>query len=1048
MCNYNIIAESNKETVVSEYTPLERKSTDFQSEDALEQDFIKRLTEQGYEYITINSEQDLINNLRKQLEKLNHFTFFDKEWNDFYSSVISNGNDGILEKTRKIQEDEIQLLTMDNGYTKNIKLIDKDHIHNNYLQVINQYSEDSGTHKTRYDVTILVNGLPLVHIELKKRGVAIREAFNQINRYQRESFWAGSGLFQYVQLFVISNGTHTKYYSNTTRDRHVKDSLEKNSFKKKKTSNSFEFTSFWADAKNSIIPDLVDFTKTFFEKHTILNILIKYCVFTSENLLLVMRPYQIVATERILNRIETTTAQNKLGKNAGGYIWHTTGSGKTLTSFKTAQMVSKLKYIDKVLFVVDRKDLDYQTMKEYDRFERGAANSNTSTKILQKQLEDPTVNIIITTIQKLGKFVSKNKDHEIYQKHVVMIFDECHRSQFGKMHKAITKAFKKYNLFGFTGTPIFAVNANLSAKDPDLKTTAQAFGGEPDKDGNKVLPLHTYTIVDAINDNNVLPFRIDYIDTVDKKSSIFDKQVKAIDREKALLDPKRITLITEYILKHFDQKTYRNQNRSYFDHKIITNVNEMAKSKNNTVEEENVSQKVNGFNSIFCVASIPAAIAYYKEFKKQMENGYPKLNIATIFSFNPNEEQADGESVDDVLQDETFDVEGLDETSKEFLDRAISDYNKTFKVEYDTSADKFQNYYKDISLRMKNREIDLLIVVNMFLTGFDATTLNTLWVDKNLQQHGLIQAFSRTNRILNSVKTFGNIVCFRPLEDNTRAALSLFGNNQATGMVILKTYDEYLNGYTDDKGKYHQGYAELIKKLTDSFPVDSVIEGEENQKNFIRLFSAILRTKNILSCFDDFTNDTIINNRDFQDYQSKYIDLYQDYAKKDEVEKERINEDIIFEVELIKQVEVNIDYILKLVAEYHNKNCADKEVLVSINKAINSSIALRSKKALIENFIEQMTVKTDVEKDWHKFVERQKHMDLEGIISDEKLKPEETEKFMTNAFRDGEIKTTGIDIDKILPAVSRFSKTGNRAEKKTIVIEKLKAFFEKYFGLA
>lgn len=1047
MCNYNIIAESDKETVVSEYTFLERKSTDFQSENALEQDFIKRLTEQGYEYITINNEQDLINNLRKQLEKLNNFTFFDKEWNDFYSSVISNGNDSIVEKTRKIQDDEIQLLTMDNGYTKNIKLIDKDYIHNNHLQVINQYSEDATTHKTRYDVTILVNGLPLVHIELKKRGVAIKEAFNQINRYQRESFWAGSGLFKYVQIFVISNGTHTKYYSNTTRDRHIKDNGEKNSAKKKKTSNSFEFTSFWADAKNAIIPDIVDFTKTFFAKHTILNILTKYCVFTSENLLLVMRPYQIVATERILNRVEITTNQKKLGKNAGGYIWHTTGSGKTLTSFKTAQMASKLKHIDKVLFVVDRKDLDYQTMKEYDRFERGAANSNTSTKILQKQLEEPTVNIIITTIQKLGKFVSKNKNHEIYQKHVVMIFDECHRSQFGKMHKAITKSFKNYNLFGFTGTPIFAINASLSAKDPNLKTTAQAFGGEPDKDGNKVLPLHTYTIVDAINDNNVLPFRIDYIDTVDKKASIFDKQVKAIDREKALLDPKRITLVTEYILKHFEQKTYRNQNRSYFEHRIITNVDKMAKSKNNTVEEEKVLTKVNGFNSIFCVASIPAAMAYYNEFKKQMENGYPKLNIATIFSFSPNEEQADGESVDDVLQDENFDVEGLDETSKEFLDSAISDYNKTFKVEYDTSADKFPNYYKDVSLRMKNREIDLLIVVNMFLTGFDATTLNTLWVDKNLQQHGLIQAFSRTNRILNSIKTFGNIVCFRPLEDNTKAALSLFGNNQATGMVILKTYDEYLNGYTDDKGKYHQGYSELIKKLMDLYPVGAVIEGEENQKNFIRLFSAILRTKNILSCFDDFTNDIIMNSRDFQDYQSKYIDLYQDYAKKDEVEKERINEDIVFEVELIKQVEVNIDYILKLVMEYHEKNCTDKEVLVSIDKAIDSSIALRSKKALIENFIEQMTVKTDVDNDWHKFVEKQKNTDLDAIISDEKLKPEETKKFMINAFRDGEIKTTGIDIDKILPAVSRFSKVDNRSEKKSTVIEKLKAFFDKYFGL-
>jgi len=1045
MNNFEIVASSTECTVMAEYTPEKRKSADYQSEAELEQDFIKRLVSQGYEYITIKSEQDLIDNLRAQLEKLNNYTFFDKEWNDFYTSIISNGNDGILEKTRKIQEDYIQILTLDNGYTKNIKLIDKTNVHNNHLQIINQYEEDGGAHSTRYDVTILVNGFPLVHIELKKRGNAIREAFNQINRYQRNSFWAGSGLFQYVQLFVISSGTHTKYYSNTTRFQHIKDNAEKNANKKKKTSNSFEFTSYWADEKNRTIPDIVDFTKTFFAKHTLLNILIRYCVFTSENLLLVMRPYQIAATERILTRIVTSTNLRETGTlAAGGYIWHTTGSGKTLTSFKTAQLAKNLKIsgrdIEKVLFVVDRKDLDYQTMKEYDRFEKGAANSNTSTKILEKQMADPEAKIIITTIQKLDKFISRNKEHEVYTKHVVMIFDECHRSQFGDMHKAITKQFKNYHIFGFTGTPIFAVNSNGS-KHADLKTTAQAFGGEPDENGNKVKPLHTYTIVDAIHDNNVLPFRIDYINTINNPEFLYDKKVRAIDREKALLDPQRVSQIVGYILEHFEQKTYRNQNRSYFDHKVITNVDKMAKYKNNTIEEKKETIKVNGFNSIFAVASIPAAIAYYNEFKKQMEQTSHSLNIATIYSFCPNEEDPD-----DIMQDENFDTSGLDQTSRDFLEGAILDYNGQFNVSYDTSADKFSNYYKDVSLRMKNREIDLLIVVNMFLTGFDATTLNTLWVDKNLKDHGLIQAFSRTNRILNSVKTFGNIICFRNLEDNTNAALVLFGEKEAKGMVLLKTYAEYINGY-EDKGKHVAGYDELIAMLTELLPLGVDIVGEDKEKEFIRLFGRILRLRNILICFDDFVDNDTITVRDFQDYQSRYIDLYQGYAKKDDAEKERINDDIVFEIELIKQVEVNIDYILMLVSKYHDSNCEDKTILADINKSIDASVELRSKKTLIEGFIAQMTVKTDVDRDWKEFIKKQKNEDLENLIVEEKLRPEEAKKFIVNSFRDGDIKTSGTDLDKILPPISRFSAGANRAIKKQTVIEKLKLFFEKYFGL-
>ena len=711
MSTYNIVLSTNESTVVTEYEPQTKRSDSYQSEAALEAAFIKMLVEQGYEYVTIHNSDALIANLRRQLELLNNYQFTDKEWDSFFKSKIANANEGIVEKTRKIQEDYVQNLTREDGTTMNISLIDKKNIHNNRLQVINQYEESAGTHDTRYDVTILVNGLPLVHVELKRRGVAIKEAFNQINRYQRDSFWAGSGLYEYVQIFVISNGTFTKYYSNTTRANHIKESENSSKKHSKKTSNSFEFTSYWADGNNKVIPDLVDFTKTFFAKQTILNILTKYCVFTSEELLLVMRPYQIVATERILNRIEVSTNYKKTGTiEAGGYIWHTTGSGKTLTSFKTAQLATGLTYIEKVLFVVDRKDLDYQTIKEYDRFEKGAANGNKSTAVLQRQLEDSTSRIIVTTIQKLDVFITKNPSHPIRNKHIVLVFDECHRSQFGDMHTRIVggqikkgektikveKYFKNYHIFGFTGTPIFAVNAGTGG-NPNLRTTEQAFGAK----------LHTYTIVDAINDGNVLPFRIDYINTV--------KQVAAIDTEEALGSPERITEVVKYILEHFDQKTMRN---SYYSLK---------------------GQRVNGFNSMFAVSSIPVCKKYYLELKKQIAERHRDLTIATIFSFAPNEV----DSADGILDDESFDTDDLDQSSRDFLDMAIKDYNKIFKTNFDTSSKGFQDYYKDLSDKVKKREVDLLIVVNMFLTGFDATTLNTLWVDKNLKMHGLIQAFSR-----------------------------------------------------------------------------------------------------------------------------------------------------------------------------------------------------------------------------------------------------------------------------------------------------------------
>lgn len=1030
---FNIVAETNENTVVTEYEPVKKRSDAYQSESALEAEFIKLLCEQGYTYLPIHHEQDLIGNLRSCLEDLNNYKFSDKEWDEFFKNSIANPNETIEDKTRTIQEDNVKILKRDSGETKNITVIDKKNIHNNKLQVINQYvvgTDDGAKYDNRYDVTILVNGLPLVHVELKRRGVAIREAFNQINRYQRDSFWAGSGLFEYVQIFVISNGTNTKYYSNSTRKNAEKEHEKKGS-SKTKTSNSFEFTCFWADSNNRIIPDLMDFTKTFFAKHTILNILTKYCIFTSEKMLMVMRPYQITATERILNRIEIANNYKKYGTvEGGGYIWHTTGSGKTLTSFKTARLASRLPYIDKVLFVVDRKDLDYQTMKEYDRFEQGAANSNTSTAVLKRQLENDDSRIIITTIQKLATFIKKNPGHEVYNKHIVIIFDECHRSQFGDMHKAIVKNFKKYHLFGFTGTPIFSVNAGRS-KDPEFFTTAQTFGDQ----------LHTYTIVDAINDKNVLPFRVDYIKTMDADEDITDEMVWDINREKVMMAPERISMVTKYILEHFDQKTYRGD-KSYIFNSLV-NISEVASSKRDEVEEIKQKQRISGFNSIFAVSSVPMAKLYYNEFKKQMkEEPTKKLRIATIFSYGANEEETDG-----ILDEENpEDTSALDQPSRDFLEEAIKDYNEMFHTNYDTSSDKFQNYYKDVSLRMKNKELDLLIVVNMFLTGFDATTLNTLWVDKNLKMHGLIQAFSRTNRILNSIKTFGNIVCFRNLQKRVDSAISLFGDKNAGGIVLMRSFRDYYYGYESIDGKKMPGYVEMMEELEDKFPLtDPRIESEKNQKDFIALFGAILRMRNILLSFDEFKGKELITERDLQDYLGRYQDL-RDEWKKRKVDSKDITDDVVFEIELIRQIEINIDYILMLVKKYHDTHCEDKEVLITINKAIDASPELRSKKVLIENFIAGINEVDDVMAEWHDFVAEHREEDLNAIITEEKLKPQDTRKYMENAFRDGEIKISGTEIDKLMPPISRFG-GGDRAKKKQNVIDKLKSFFEKYFGV-
>lgn len=996
---YEPIALFSESTVVAEFVrPTEVREERYQSEGELERDLIERLKIQAYEYLRITSEADLIANLRRQLEALNKITFSDKEWQQFFGKKIAGANDGIVEKTARIQEDHVQVLKRDDGSTKNIYLIDKQSIHNNRLQVINQY-EVEGKRANRYDVTVLVNGLPMVHIELKRRGVDIREAFNQIDRYQRDSFWAGSGLFEYVQLFVISNGTLTKYYSNTVRNGHLAEQRSKRD--RKKTSNSFSFTSWWADAKNQPITELADFTKTFFAKHALLNILTRYCVFDVDRKLLVMRPYQIVAAERILQRIATATNHRQLGTvAAGGYIWHTTGSGKTLTSFKAAQLARGLPEIDKVLFVVDRKDLDYQTMREYERFEKGAANSNTSTAVLQRQLEGPNARIIITTIQKLSRFVAKNKKHAVYDAHVVVIFDECHRSQFGDMHAEITRVFNRYHLFGFTGTPIFADNAGTGG-NPRLRTTEQAFGDK----------LHTYTIVDAINDKNVLPFRIDYINTIKTAPNVRDKQVSAIDTERALLAPERITQIAGYIREHFDQKTKRSA--SY----------------------RHGGKRLNGFNSLFATASIDAAKRYYTEFSNQQKDIPPaqRLKIGLIYSFAANEEESDG-----LLGEEEFETEGLDQGSRDFLDAAIKDYNGLFATNFDTSADKFQNYYKDLSQRLKNRELDLVIVVNMFLTGFDATTLNTLWVDKNLRAHGLIQAYSRTNRILNSVKTYGNIVSFRDLEQATNDALALFGNKDAKGIVLLKPYADY-----------YAEYQKKIAELVALFPLGQAITGEAAQKAFIKLFGSILRLKNILTAFDDFAGNEILTDRDFQDYQSLYLNLYAEFRSVNEAEKETINDDVVFEIELIKQVEINVDYILMLVERYIKAKGTgkDKEIRATIERAINSSPSLRNKKDLIEAFVDSVSPKAKVDAEWQAFVVRKKAEELDQIIADEGLNADATKAFVDNAFRDGAIPATGTAITKILPPVSRFSKNNNHSAKKQTVLDKLAAFFERYFGL-
>ncbi|EAK0491947.1 type I restriction endonuclease subunit R [Campylobacter upsaliensis] len=994
MKSLKLLAQNTTSTIAVEFTPSKRQNSSYQSEAQLEKELIATLQAQGYEYAKITDEKSLESNLRTKLEELNSTTLSDTEWRRFFAQVLSRANASIVEKSVLIQEDYIQPLERDNGSIINFKLIDKADIHKNSLQVINQYEATTPTRSHRYDVTILVNGLPLVHIELKRRGVSLKEAFNQINRYGRESFFSGSGLFEFVQIFVISNGTQSKYYSNTTRDFHIK---TKQGIKTTKTSNTFEFTSYFSDEKNTIIDDLIDFAKTFFARHTLPNILCHYCVLDVDRKLLVLRPYQIAACEKILQQIAISYHNKFYEKSSeqksGGYIWHTTGSGKTLTSFKTAQLVSKIQEIAKVLFVVDRKDLDYQTMREYDRFQKGAATGSKSTKELQSRLNsiDKNHKIIITTIQKLSRFIAQaEKDHTIFNEHIVMIFDECHRSQFGQMQKDITKAFKKLYLFGFTGTPIFAANAL------GFETTQRVFGE----------CLHRYTIIHAIRDHNVLPFRVDYHTTTKDTTQITDE---------ILLNPTRIEHITRYILDHFTTHTKRN-----------------AKSYNLN------GKHTKGFNALFATQSIPMAMRYYEEFKRQQAHLSQDevLKIGIIYSYAPN---------DELEEENSEDTTALPKSQRDFLDAAISDYNAIFACRFDSSADNFQNYYKDFSLKLKNRELDLAIVVNMFLTGFDATTLNTLYVDKSLRYHGLLQAYSRTNRILNSVKSFGNIIAFRDLSKATDDALALFSDENAKGIVFLRSLEEYLQGYTDEKGQKHKGYNELLQELTDTFPLENFRQATlktSQKKHFLALFGELLKLRNILEIFDDFSDQ--LNDRDKQDYQSHYISTYEE-LRKDKDDKDNALDEVEFEVELLAQVEVSIEYILELIAKYHKDQATNYEPIL---KLLDSSLSLRSKKELFLRFIDSLHTQSNVAKDFSTYIKTHKNNALQDIINALDLDPKKTKEFMQDSFERGELRDYGRAFDEILPPSPLFGKGAEQTHKvRKQALEKLQAFFELFKGL-
>lgn len=1025
--SYSLILEGPTSTVCAQVPEVARTATSYQTEAQLEDELIAQLVDQGYERISPTSEAELVANLRRQIELLNGFAFADEDWERFFREIVANKAEGIVEKTRRIQKNPAIDFTLADGTLKNVMLLDRDHIYRNRLQVMNQYEANEGAHKNRYDVTILVNGLPLVHIELKRRGVALRQAFDQIERYQRESFWSQSGLFEFVQIFVISNGTHTKYYSNTTRWQKTESSR-----RGKKSSASFAFTSWWTDANNHKIADLVPFAASFLARGTLLMVLTHYCVLDVTDTLLVMRPYQICACEKILNRILVSEYdKRRLGTlDAGGYIWHTTGSGKTLTSFKTAQLAAGMEGVDKVLFVVDRKDLDYQTMKEYNKFQEGAVNGSKNTRALAENLEAPLGQrkICVTTINKLAVYLKQpSAKREVFDRHTVFIFDECHRSQFGEMHKAITRHFKNYHLFGFTGTPIFAQNAG-SGTDPELRTTAQAFGD----------CLHTYTVVNAIDDGNVLPFKVDYVSTFHRKTEETDARVEAIDTDSAWQHPERLRNIAGYILDNFDRKTKRGGQ--------VYSVKGTARR---------------GFNAILACDSIKSAESYYRVLREMIgQRERCDLKVATIFSFAPNAP----EDPCGFIDDEELECDGMPQVDRDFLDGAIANYNAMFSTSFSTDAQGFDGYYKDVSRRMKGEDVDgkplpqgecldLLIVVDMFLTGFDAKTLNTLWVDKNLRMHGLIQAFSRTNRILNSVKAFGNIVCFRNLEENVDEAIGLFGDPKAGGIVLLKPYDVYF-----------AEYAEKLAHLREEFSFDVLDEpmGETEEREFIQTFSAILRLRNILSSFDAFEDDDTMGAWELQGYQGMYLDLRDEYRRRERAEKESIADDLVFEMELVRQTEINIDYILMLVERRHGDNMRDREIAERIRSSVAASPELRDKQDLIDRFLEMagfgevpaaFAIDPEASEErrheivsahWRELVRDTMEAELGGIIESERLKPEETRALMGEAFEAGGVPQEGTAVARILPPVSRFAKGNPQVEKRRRVTELLSAFHNRF----
>ena len=996
------IAEMTNGIILANYEEILQVQDTYQSEKELEDGMIRDLESQGYERFYGKTSKELYKNLKIQIERLNKVAFTDKEWERFLVEYLDCPNDGMIEKTRKIQENYIYDFIFDDGHLKNIKIIDKKNIHNNILQVCNQIKQ-KGKHKNRYDVTILVNGLPLVHIELKKRGVSLHEAFSQIDRYGKESFNAENSLYKFVQIFVISNGTYTRYFANTTAQN----------------KNHYEFTCEWADAKNKVIRDLKDFTATFFEKRTILEVLTKYCVFDSNNTLLIMRPYQIAATERILWKIESSFQNRKSGKiGAGGFIWHTTGSGKTLTSFKTAKLATELDYIDKVFFVVDRKDLDYQTMKEYQKFQPDSVNGSKDTKELKRSIEKQDNKIVVTTIQKLNEFVKKNPSHEIYDKHCVIIYDECHRSQFGDAQKNIRKSFKNYYQFGFTGTPIFPENALGS------DTTAGIFGAQ----------LHSYVITDAIRDKKVLKFKVDYNDIRAKfkaaETETDDKKLKELEK-RMLLHPERISKIVEYILKVYNTKTHRNE---YY----------------------NIKQKrLNGFNAIFAVQSVEAAKLYYEEFQKQQENlpEEKRLKVATIYSFAANEER---NAIGDI-PDENFEPSAMESTAKEFLDKVISDYNDYFKTNFSTNGNEFQNYYKDLSKKVKDKKIDILIVVGMFLTGFDAPTLNTLFVDKNLRYHGLIQAFSRTNRILNKVKTFGNIVCFRDLEKATKNAIKTFGDENSVNIILEKSYNDYIKGFKDEEtGKSVKGYIDLCNEIVKKFPKPVEIEKNQDKKEFAELFGELLKTENILKNFDEFENfEKIISDRQMQDMKSVYVDICEEIRNAGKDDQNNSDEqgidfsDIEFQIDLLKTDEINLDYILELILEKTKEHDNIETLKSEIRRIIRTSLGTRAKENLVINFINKTDLKKlknngEILDAFYKYAKEEKKEKIDELVKDENLK-EDSRRFIEKSINKGFVDYAGSELDSILPPTSR--RKGAREVKKQSVLEKIRKMVEIFIGI-